>query len=145
VTAGARLLRGAALELTTLREWPGVVQRHGPIVVTFPGTEEVTRSSQVHLTFRVMGLDGPVEGGLLVFLGSATPDIDGDAYVGAVAFFTHAGHAPAPYRLPISAALNRLGRAAPAEALTATFVPTHDRPLEVAATVALIRSTVARR
>ena len=145
MTTASRLLRGAALELTTLREWPGVVLHNGPITVAFPGTEAVTRSSPVHLTLRVTTLDAQIEGGLLVYLGSADGDIDPDGFVGAVAFFTHAGHPPAPYRLPLHAALDRLGRAAPAEPLTATFVPTRDRPLDVTAAIALVRSTVERR
>ena len=138
MTAGSRLLRGAALELTALREWPGVVLRTDPIVVTFPGTEALARSSQVHLVFRVTGVDGPAEGGLLVHLGAG----GSDGFVGAVAFLAHAGHTLAPYRLPLTAALDRLGGAT--GALLVTFVPTRGHPLEVSATVALVHSTVAR-
>ena len=137
-------MRGASLELATVREWPGVVLRRDPLVVTFPGTSTLDLSSPVHLTFRVTGVDGPAEGGLLVFLGAAAIDaVPRDhGYVGAVAFFAHAGHAQAPCRLPLTAALDRLGRTA--AALTVTFVPTRSHPLEVAATVAPVRSTVSR-
>jgi hypothetical protein len=142
MTEGSRLLRGAALELSTVREWPGVVLRRDPIVLTFPGTSALGRSSPVHLTFRVTGVDGPAEGGLLVFLGAAAIDaVPRDhGYVGAVAFFAHAGHALAPYRLPLAPTLGRLG----GEALTITFIPTGGHPLEVTATIALVRSTVSR-
>ena len=135
-------MRGASLELATVREWPGVVLRRDPLVVTFPGTSTLDLSSPVHLTFRVTGVDGPAEGGLLVCLGSTPGDVGPDGFVGAVAFFAHAGHAQAPCRLPLTAALDRLGRTA--AALTVTLVPTRSHPLDVAATVALVRSTVSR-
>jgi hypothetical protein len=147
----ARLQAGARLALATRRQFPStVVPATGPgWWVTFAGTEDLTAqlaangANQVQLGFSIARPAGPPGAGVLVYLNPAGP---APTFAGSVAFFAHEGHAPTPYRLPITAALKRAGGAG---AVTVSFVPVDfpglDGPaLDVTATLFLVQSTVER-
>jgi hypothetical protein len=125
------------------------------VVVTFKGSANLAQqldqagANVAHLVFQVSHLDNPADVTVQVFLNAPHAAADSEqGFVGAVAFFTHPGHSPAPFRLPLTAAL----KASPAQSgadQSVTFVPvpfpgraSAPQVLDVSATLHLVRSTV---
>jgi hypothetical protein len=157
-----RLKRGARTSLETRKQFPGTVEQAGEerVVVAFRGSEDLDKqlagagAGEVHLVFRIGHRAGPPDVSVLVFLN--TPDAGADTpitggFAGSISFFEHEGHGDhgqGPFRLPVTAALKRVGSQSK---VTATFVPvpfpgrtSTPQVLDVNAALHVVRSTVER-
>ena len=129
-----RVQRGGRTTLETRKQIRGqvVTATAARMVVQFRGTadldEQITQLGpdvQPYLVFTVAHAKVLSDVALVVFVD--TPDADAQTpvtskgFAGSVAFFEHDGHGQAPFRVPLNAALRRIG--ARQNDLTATFAP----------------------